>query len=167
MLDRQFTATRPNQRWIADFTYVWTAEGWLYVAAVIDLFSRRVVGWSMKAEMTAALVTDALAMAIWRRGKPYALLHHSDQGSQYTSQHFQELLAENGVNSTGSKAIPKGGPLQWGADHFFVRAGRPSIIDPTSSAKATLQPFHHIEMQTVSGNIVHPSLAKLECHPNH
>jgi putative transposase len=78
VLDRQFTASRPNQRWIADFTYVWTAEGWLYVAAVIDLFSRRVVGWSMKAEMTAALVTDALIMAIWRRGKPDALLHHSD-----------------------------------------------------------------------------------------
>jgi putative transposase len=77
-LDRAFHAERPNQRWIADFTYVWTAEGWLYVAAVIDLFSRRVVGWSMKAEMTAQLVTDALVMAIWRRGKPDALLHHSD-----------------------------------------------------------------------------------------
>ena len=85
VLDRQFVAERPNQKWIADFTYLWTAEGWLYVAAVIDLFSRRVVGWSMKAEMTAQLVTDALVMAIWRRGKPDALLHHSDQGSQYTS----------------------------------------------------------------------------------
>ena len=104
VLDRQFTATRPNQRWIADFTYVWTAEGWLYVAAVIDLFSRRVVGWSMKAEMTAGLVTDALIMAIWRRGKPDALLHHSDQGSQYTSQHFQELLAENGVTCSMSRS---------------------------------------------------------------
>ena len=104
VLDRQFTATRPNQRWIADFTYVWTAEGWLYVAAVIDLFSRRVVGWSMKAEMTAALVTDALVMAIWRRGKPDALLHHSDQGSQYTSQHFQELLAENRVTCSMSRS---------------------------------------------------------------
>jgi len=83
LLDRQFAAERPNQKWIADFTYVWTAEGWLYVAAVIDLFSRRVVGWSMKAEMTAQLVTDALVMAIWRRGKPDALLHHSDQGSIY------------------------------------------------------------------------------------
>ena len=82
VLDR-VTAERPNQKWIADFTYIWTAEGWLYVAAVIDLFSRRVVGWSMKAEMTAQLVTDALIMAVWRRGKPDALLHHSDQGSQY------------------------------------------------------------------------------------
>ncbi|CAH1691551.1 hypothetical protein CHELA1G11_20915 [Hyphomicrobiales bacterium] len=79
-LGREFHAERPNQRWIADFTYILTAEGWLYVAAVIDLLSRRVVGWSMKAEMTAQLVTDALMMAIWRRGKPVALLHHSDQG---------------------------------------------------------------------------------------
>jgi putative transposase len=104
VLDRQFTATRPNQRWIADFTYIWTAEGWLYVAGVIDLFSRRVVGWSMKADMTAQLVTDALIMAIWRRGKPDALLHHSDQGSQYTSQHFQELLADNGIVCSMSRS---------------------------------------------------------------
>ena len=82
VLDRQFSADAPNRKWVADFTYIWTAEGWLYVAAVIDLFSRRVVGWSMKAEMTAQLVTDALMMAIGRRGKPDALLHHSDQGSQ-------------------------------------------------------------------------------------
>jgi putative transposase len=86
VLDRSFEAPAPNRKWIADFTYVWTAEGWLYVAAVVDLFSRRVVGWSMSAEMTAQLVTDASVMAIWRRGKPDALLHHSDRGSQYTSE---------------------------------------------------------------------------------
>jgi putative transposase len=82
VLDRTFVAPAPNRKWIADFTYVWTAEGWLYVAAVIDLFSRRVVGWSMSAAMTTQLVTDALVMAIWRRGRPDALLHHSDRGSQ-------------------------------------------------------------------------------------
>ncbi len=82
VLERSFSAPAPNRRWIADFTYIWTAEGWLYVAAVIDLFSRRVVGWSMSATMTAELVTDALVMAIWRRGKPDALIHHSDRGSQ-------------------------------------------------------------------------------------
>ena len=71
VLDRSFEAPAPNRKWIADFTYVWTAEGWLYVAAVIDLFSRRVVGWSMSTAMTAQLVTDALVMAIWcqRRSK--------------------------------------------------------------------------------------------------
>lgn len=104
MLDRKFAAARPNQKWIADFTYLWTAEGWLYVAAVIDLYSRRVVGWSMKAEMTAQLVTDALVMAIWRRGKPDALLHHSDQGSQYTSEQFQRLMADNGVICSMSRS---------------------------------------------------------------
>ena len=104
VLDRQFTAERPNQKWIADFTYIWTAEGWLYVAAVIDLFSRRVVGWSMKAEMNAQLVADALVMAIWRRGKPDALLHHSDQGSQYASQQFQTLMSDNGVTCSMSRS---------------------------------------------------------------
>jgi putative transposase len=104
VLDRQFTADRPNQKWVADFTYIWTAEGWLYVAAVIDLFSRRVVGWSMSATMTAQLVTDALIMAIWRRGKPDALLHHSDQGSQYTSEQFQRLMADNGVTCSMSRS---------------------------------------------------------------
>jgi putative transposase len=72
LLDRQFVAERPNQKWIADFTYIWTAEGWLYVSAVIDLLSRRVVGWSMSASMMAQLVADALLMAVWRRGKPEA-----------------------------------------------------------------------------------------------
>nr|WP_231564889.1 IS3 family transposase [Sphingomonas sp. Ant H11] len=104
VLDRQFSADAPNQKWVADFTYIWTAEGWLYAAAVIDLFSRRVVGWSMSDTMTAQLVTDALVMAIWRRGKPDALLHHSDQGSQYTSEQFQRLMADNGVTCSMSRS---------------------------------------------------------------
>jgi putative transposase len=104
MLDRAFEAPAPNCKWIADFTYIWTAEGWLYVAAVIDLFSRRVVGWSMSAAMTAQLVTDALIMAIWRRGKPDALLHHSDRGSQYTSEQFQRLMADHGVTCSMSRS---------------------------------------------------------------
>jgi len=104
VLDRQFAADAPNRKWVADFTYIWTAEGWLYVAAVIDLFSRRVVGWSMSDTMTAQLVTDALVMAIWRRGKPYALLHHSDQGSQYTSEQFQRLMTDNGVTCSMSRS---------------------------------------------------------------
>jgi putative transposase len=89
---------------VADFTYIWTLEGWLYVAAVIDLFSRRVVGWSMKAEMSATLVADALIMAIWRRGKPDALLHHSDRGSQYQREQFQRLMADNGVICSMSRS---------------------------------------------------------------
>jgi len=84
VLDRQFTADGPNRKWAADFTYLWTAEGWLYVAVVIDLFSRKVVGWSMHAQMVSQLVIDALIMALWRRGKPAELLHHSDQGRAST-----------------------------------------------------------------------------------
>ncbi len=104
VLDRQFTADAPNQKWVADFTYIWTAEGWLYVAVVLDLFSRRVVGWSMQNHMTSHLVADALMMAVWRRGKPLALLHHSDQGSQYTSGHFQDLLKAQGIRCSMSRA---------------------------------------------------------------
>lgn len=104
ILDRQFEADAPNQKWVADFTYIWSAEGWLYLAIVLDLYSRRVIGWSMKAEMTAQLVTDALMMAVWRRGKPESVMHHSDRGSQYTSEQFQQLLAELGVTCSMSRS---------------------------------------------------------------
>lgn len=104
VLDRVFEAAAPNQKWVADFTYIWTAEGWLYVAVVIDLYSRRVVGWSMKADMTAQLVTDALMMALWRRGRPQELLHHSDQGSQYTSDQFRRLMDASGVVCSMSRS---------------------------------------------------------------
>jgi len=103
VLDRQFVATAPNQRWVADFTYIWTDEGWLYFAAVLDLFSRRIVGWSMSHDMTAQRVTDALIMAIWRRGRPRELLVHSDQGSQYTSERYQALLSEFGITCSMSR----------------------------------------------------------------
>jgi putative transposase len=97
VLDRAFEAAAPNRKWIADFTYVWTAEGWLYVAAVIDRFSRRVVGWSIGAAMTAQLVTDALVMAIWRRGKVDASLHHSDRGGQYHRGVSEEPRTSHGA----------------------------------------------------------------------
>ena len=104
ILDRQFEAAEPNQRWVADFTYVWTTEGWLHVAVVLDLYSRRAVDWSMSSSMTAQLVIDALMMALWRRGKPTQLMHHSDQGSQGVSIRYSERLAKAGIESSvGSK----------------------------------------------------------------
>ena len=103
LLDRQFEADAPNKRWVADFTCIWTDEGWLYVAVVLDLFSRRIVGWSMSSSMTAQLVTDALLMALWRRGTPEQLLHHSDQGSQYQSEQFQRLLSDHGITCSMSR----------------------------------------------------------------
>ena len=104
VLDREFTAPAPNQKWVADFTYIWTHEGWLFVAAVLDLFSRRIVGWAMQESMTSQLVTDALLMAVWRRGPSASLLHHSDQGSQYSSEEFQRLLNNLGVTCSMSRS---------------------------------------------------------------
>ena len=104
VLERDFEADRPNRKWLADFTNIWTAEGWLYLAVVLDLFARRVVGWSMKNTMTADLVIDALVMAIWRRGRPDELLHHSDQGSQYRSEQFQRLMANHGITCLMSRS---------------------------------------------------------------
>lgn len=104
VLDRQFEASGPNLKWVADFTYLWTHEGWLFVAVVIDLFSRRVVGWSSHSRMTAQLVIDALLTAIWRRGMPHSLLHHSDRGSQYTSEGLQGLLAQYGIECSMSRS---------------------------------------------------------------
>jgi putative transposase len=104
VLDRDFEATAPNQRWVADFTYIWTDEGWLYVAAVLDLYSRLIVGWSMQSQMAAQLVSDAMLMAIWRRRPSVDLLHHSDRGSQYTSEQFQDLLAEHGIVCSMSRS---------------------------------------------------------------
>ena len=103
VLQRDFQAPAPNVKWAADFTYIDTAEGWLYVAVVLDLFSRRVVGWSMSASMSSQLVIDALLMAIWRRGRPKELLHHSDQGSQYTAEDFQRLLSHHGISCSMSR----------------------------------------------------------------
>jgi len=102
-LDRDFSAPTPNTRWVADFTYLRTHEGWLFVAVVLDLYSRRIVGWSMKPRMTSDLVTDALIMAIWRRRPSTGLLHHSDQGSQYTSEDFQRALSEHGIECSMSR----------------------------------------------------------------
>lgn len=92
LLARDFTATAPNQKWVADITYIPTDEGWLYLAGVLDLFSRRAVGWSMSERIDASLVVSALDMALIHRRPGSGLLHHSDRGSQYASDAFQELL---------------------------------------------------------------------------
>ena len=97
LLDRNFTPAAPNQVWTADMTYLWTDEGWLYLAIVLDLFNREVVGWSIKPRMTADIVTDALTMAWFRRKPAPGLIHHSDRGSQYASHAFQAKLAEYGM----------------------------------------------------------------------
>jgi len=97
LLNREFTPEVPNQAWASDITYIWTAEGWLYLAVVMDLFSRAIIGWSMSERMTRALVINAFGMAVKRRNPSPGLLHHSDQGSQYASADYQAILAKHGA----------------------------------------------------------------------
>jgi len=102
LLQGDFEADRPNAKWCADITYIPTKEGWLYLAVILDLFSRRIVGWAMDKRMTAQLVCTALEMALRQRRPTGPLIHHSDRGSQYTSYAFQELLAENDITCSMS-----------------------------------------------------------------
>ena len=102
-LERQFNPTQPNQRWVTDITYIRTHEGWLYLAVVIDLFSRLVVGWSMKSRMTTDLVLDALLMALWRRKPQNKVLIHSDQGSQYISHEWQAFIKQHNLECSMSR----------------------------------------------------------------
>ena len=104
LVNRQFKATMPNQLWVADITYVVTWSGLVYVAFVVDVFSRSIVGWRVLRHMKTELILDALEQALWARGKPKGVIHHSDQGSQYLSIRYTERLAEAGFNaSVGSK----------------------------------------------------------------
>lgn len=103
LLDRNFTPPAPNRVWTSDITYLWTDEGWLYLAIVLDLFNREVVGWSLKPRMTADIVTDALTMAWFRRKPAPGLVLHSDRGSQYASHAFQRKLAEYGMTCSMSR----------------------------------------------------------------
>jgi len=100
LVKRQFTAERPNQLWVADITYVATWSGFVYVAFVIDVFSRWIVGWRVLKSMQTDLVLDALEQALWARGKPRGVTHHSDRGSQYLSIRYSERLAEAGFKAS-------------------------------------------------------------------
>lgn len=97
LLNRDFSTTAPNQKWVGDITYIWTDEGWLYLATIIDLYSRAVIGWSVQSTMTRGLVCDALMMALWRRSFPRGVLCHSDRGSQYCSDDYQKMLKAYGL----------------------------------------------------------------------
>jgi putative transposase len=103
LLARRFAVSAPNRGWVSDITYLWTFEGWLYLAVVLDLFSRRVVGWSLSQRLERGLVLDALGMALERRQPAGGMLHHSDRGSQYASQEYQQLLAAHGILSSMSR----------------------------------------------------------------
>lgn len=103
LVNREFDVERPDEIYASDITYIWTAEGWLYLAVVIDLYSRKVVGWSMSSRANATLVCDALKMAIGHRHPKRGLIHHSDRGTQYASKIFRKLLAMNGILGSMSR----------------------------------------------------------------
>jgi transposase InsO family protein len=97
LLDRQFTVDAPNAVWVTDITYIWTQEGWLYLAAILDLYSRKVVGWAVDESLERHLALDALAMALSNRRPARGLLHHSDRGVQYASDDYQKALKKDGL----------------------------------------------------------------------
>ena len=103
LLARRFAVPAPNSGWVTDITYLWTLEGWLYLAVILDLFSRRVVGWALSERLERGLALNALKMAVQDRQPPQGLLHHSDRGSQYASSEYQQLLAAHGLLSSMSR----------------------------------------------------------------
>lgn len=146
LLDRQFSAEKPNQAYAGDITYVPTREGWLYLAVFIDLCSRAVVGWSMGSRMPASLVSDALRMAIWKRRPAAGLLVHSDRGSQYASDEFQRLLKRHGFRCSMSR---KGDCWDNAPSESFFHTLKTELIyheDFTTREEAKRAIFEYIEV---------------------
>lgn len=137
LLKRDFTAQQPNQKWVVDITYIDTAEGWLYLAPVLDLCGRRIVGWSMAEHMKSSLVRSALKMAFDQRHPAADLLHHSDQGSQYTSADYLNLLKERGCQISMS-----------GAGNCYDNAAMESFFSTLKSECATDQFESHTQART-------------------
>jgi transposase InsO family protein len=134
LLDRQFDPEAPNEAWVADITCIPTREGWLYLAAVEDLYSRRVVGWSMADHLESRLVVEALALAVERRLPGAGLLAHSDRGSQYASDHYQRLLARHGIACSMSRRADcwDNAPLE----SFFASVKKESVHDADFATRA-------------------------------
>ncbi len=145
LLKRNFTADRPDQTWLSDITYIPTQEGWLYLAAVLDLYARRFVGWAMSDRMTSDLTLTALKMALRQRQPRLALLHHSDQGSQYTDGQYQALLKEHGiqVSMNGAGTWYDNAPME----SFFgtLKSERVHHLVYRARDEARTDLFHYIE----------------------
>jgi putative transposase len=146
LLDRQFHPPGANEVWLADITYIPTREGWLYLAAVEDLYSRRVVGWAMAEHMESRLVVDALEMAVQRRLPDEGLLAHSDRGSQYASEHYQRLLAKHGIACSMSRRADcwDNAPME----SFFASLKKELVhgADFATRAEARAAIFEYIEV---------------------
>lgn len=146
LLARQFDVEKSDTVWAGDVTYLWTAEGWLYLAALLDLHSRKVVGWAMSSRIDAALVQEALRMALGRRGPTPGLLHHSDRGSQYACGAYQELLAAHGMRCSMSR---KGDCLDNAVvERFFrsLKGERTALCHYATRQEARDDVINYIEM---------------------
>jgi len=146
VLNQRFEASRVNEVWLADITYVWTREGWLYLAAVVDLYTRKIVGWSTSNRLTADLVTRALEMAIGRQLPKAGLLAHSDRGSQYASDAYQRLLTSHGITCSMSR---KGNCWDNAPMESFFATLKKELIhleDYTTREEARQSLFEYIEM---------------------
>ena len=160
LLLQDFTAQRPNQVWVTDITYIGTDEGWLYLAVVLDLFSRKVVGWSMSERMTATLVCDALRTALFRRKRPRGVIVHSDRGSQYCSREHRTLLDQNGLIASMSA---KGNCYDNAAMESWNHSFKVEAIHGerfTTRAEAKAQVFEYIEVD-YNRNRLHSTLGYL------
>jgi putative transposase len=146
LLERRFNVTEPNKVWVTDITYIRTYEGWLYLAVVLDLFSRQVIGWSMKPQMTSDLAIDALLMAVWRRKPKQEVMIHSDQGSQYSSTDWRSFLKAN--NLIGSMSRRGNCHDNAVAESFFQLLKRERIKRKIYSTRldARADVFDYIEM---------------------
>ena len=145
-LNRQFTPDSPNTSWVADITYIWTKEGWLYLATIMDLFSRRIIGWSLKDRLTKELVISALDMALKQRNLSSDLLLHSDRGSQYASELYQLLLLKHGILCSMSG---KGNCWDNAVMESFYRSLKVELIYQTTyetRRQARLDIFEYIEI---------------------
>lgn len=169
-LNQQFQASRANEKWVGDVTYIATAEGWLYLAAILDLYSRRVVGWAMAEQNTASLVASAWKMAVAHRHPPAQLLHHSDRGSQYTSEAYRSLLEQAGCRISMSRT----GNCYDNAvmESFFATLkGECAYERFLTKAEARSAIFEYIEVwynrQRLHSSLGYLSPADFEQHPGH
>ena len=146
VLARRFAVLAPNTVWVTDITYLWTVEGWLYLAVILDLFSRRVVGWSLSERLERQLAVDALEMALAERHPAGGLLHHSDRGSQYASQQYQQLLARHGLVCSMSR---RGNCWDNAVAESFFATFKHELVYPTqwsTREQARSETFEYIEL---------------------
>jgi len=146
ILQREFDVKEPNRVYVGDITYIWTRDGWLYLAVVIDLFSRKIVGWSMAERMQATLVNDALMMAVWARKPAKGLVWHTDRGSQYASNSHRTLLAQHGIVQSMSR---KGNCWDNAVSESFFHTLKTELVhheNYQSRDDATKSVFEYIEV---------------------